>query len=167
MNSEAEKGPAADPLSWVRGCSNEHPSALIGHTNLKVWNFNMSSSAFSNQSGGLNSEGAYDGASPAGCSFQVDGGTSKLRCDQAQTAQRLWAALFTTLHLRGFDTNWKQNLFCHKRRSSTHRESVYGWLSTDLVIHEDDWQHERRHEWWDKKERSKETRHRSATCTLH
>lgn len=111
--------------------------------------------------------GAYDGASPAGCSFQVDGGTSKRRCDQAQTAQRLWAALFTTLHLRGFDTNWKQNLFCHKRRSSTHRESVYGWLSTDLVIHEDDWQHERRHEWRDKKERSKETRHRSATCTLH
>lgn len=54
MNSEAEKGQAADPLSWVRGRSNEHQSALIGQTNLKIWNFKMTSSAFSNQSGGLN-----------------------------------------------------------------------------------------------------------------
>lgn len=49
----------------------------------------MTSSAFSNQSGGLNSEGAYDGASPAGCTVQVDGGTSTLRYDRVQTAERL------------------------------------------------------------------------------
>lgn len=137
-------------------------------TPAEVWDFKTTSSAFSNQSGGLNSEGGHSvGASPAGCSVRVDGGTSKLRCNGAQTARRRRPALFTTLHLRGFDTNWKQNLFCHKRRSNTHRESDYGWLSTDLVIHEDDRQHERRHEWRDKKERSKETRPRSATCALY
>lgn len=39
----------------------------------------MTSSAISNQSGGLNSGGFYDGASLAGCSVKVDGQTTKLK----------------------------------------------------------------------------------------
>lgn len=133
----------------------------------------MTSSAFSNQPGGLDSEGGfYDDASPAGWSLPVDGGTSKLRRHRVGTAERLWPADFHyALHLRGgggggLIQTGSKNLFCHKRLSITHRESDYGWLSTDLVIHEGDWQHKRRHEWRDKKERSKETRHRPVTCTL-
>lgn len=75
INSEAEKGLASVPLGWVRGHSNEHPSAPVDHVDLE-----RTSSAISNQSGGQNSEGV--GVSLAGCSVEVVGGTSKLHCDQ-------------------------------------------------------------------------------------
>lgn len=86
----------------------------------------MTSSAFSNQPGGLNSEGTYDGASPAGCSLLVDGGTFEAPLPSSlDRGEALTGRFHYALHLRGFDTNWKQNLFCHKRLSITHRESDY------------------------------------------
>lgn len=153
MNSEAEKGQAAGPRSWPRGRSGEHSPARSGRANLKVWNLKMTSSAFSNQSGGPNSEGGlwWRLSNWLSCSGGWRAAEARRRA-----AERLRPAVFTTLYIGGgFDTNWKQNLFCHKRLRITRRESEYGCVSTDRGIHEDDGQHERRHEWRDEKNKVK------------
>lgn len=169
MNPEAEKGQAADPQLGTGPFQWASFSFDWPHQPWKVWNFKMTSSAFSNQPGGLNSEGAFMMTllQLAGVFRWMEGRRSSAAIEFGRR-RGSDQPICTTLYIwgGGFDTNWKQNLFCHKRLSITHRESDYGWLSTDLVIHEGDWQHKRRHEWRDKKERSKETRHRPVTCTL-
>lgn len=64
----------------------------------------------------------------AGCSIQEDGWRdveAPLR-SSSDCGEALTGRFHYSLHLRGFDTNWKQNLFRHKRLSITHRESDYG-----------------------------------------
>lgn len=131
MNSEAEKGQAADPLSWVRSRSNEHPSALIGHTDLKVWNF-KTSSALSSVLPFLTSleDKTLRGLLMRFSSWLwYSGGwrdVEALLPSSSDRREALTGCFHYFLDLRGFDTNWKRNLFCHKRLSITHRESDYG-----------------------------------------
>lgn len=80
INSEAEKGPAAVPLGWVRGHSNEHPSAPVDHVDLEIWSFKGPVLPFLTSLEDRTLR--VLGVSLAGCSVEVVGGTSKLHCDQ-------------------------------------------------------------------------------------